>query len=357
MAWLREAGARQIFFKYCSTFDSTDAGNIGPVADALLADLRSDFTIACPAFPDNGRTVYQGHLFVGETLLSASSMRLHPLTPMTDSDLVRVLGRQTRAKVGLIPFTTVDRGAAAIARACQVLRQAGTGHAIVDALTNAHLVAIGEATVGLPLITGGSGLALGLPGNFVRLHEFVLNGTAGRLAPVAGTAAVLSGSCSAATLRQVADMQRSCASFALDPMALADGKDVVGAALAWARPRLGPEPILIHASAPPEVVARAQADLGRERAGALLETAMASIARGLVAAGVRRLVVAGGETSGAVVQGLGVAALRIGPQIAPGVPWTMSFGEPPLALALKSGNFGGDGFFAEAFAVLDEVGS
>ena len=354
MAWLRKAGAKQIFFKYCSTFDSTDAGNIGPVADALLADLPSGFTIACPAFPENGRTLYKGHLFVGDTLLSQSSMRQHPLTPMTDSDLVRVLGRQTNAKVGLVPFATVERGPEAIEQAYAALRKSGHRYAIVDAISNMHLLYIGEASAGLALLTGGSGLALGLPRNFVRSHRFTLNPKSDELPPVAGHCAVISGSCSAATLRQVADMQQVCTTFVVDPMALAAGKDLVGEALAWAKPQLSNTPILITASAPPEAVARTQAELGREHAGKLLEAALAAIAKGLVAAGVRKLVVAGGETAGAVVQGLGLTALRIGPQIDPGVPWTMSLGDPPLALALKSGNFGSDDFFTKAFLLLRE---
>ena len=351
--WLRKAGARQIFFKYCSTFDSTDVGNIGPVADALLADLGADFTIACPAFPENGRTIYNGHLFVGDRLLSDSSMRNHPLTPMTDADLVRVLGKQTKAKVGLVPFAIVEMGAPAITAAYDKLRASGHTYAIVDAVTNRHLQQIGEACASLPLVTGGSGLALGLPENFERAHGFSRNRLADKLPSISGATAVISGSCSAATLRQVAHMRTDHPAFAVDAMALAKGRDSVGEALAWAKGKLGATPLLISASAPPDNVKRVQSELGRERAGALVEDALANIAQGLVAAGVRKLVVAGGETSGAVVQKLGVTALRIGPQIDPGVPWTMSLGEPTLALALKSGNFGADDFFTRAFAVLE----
>ncbi len=352
LAWLKRAGAQQIFFKYCSTFDSTDAGNIGPVADALLADLGSEFTIACPAFPENGRTIYNGYLFVGDRLLSDSSMRNHPLTPMLDSDLVRVLGRQTTGKAGLIPFPTVRMGARSIWKAVNALRHSGHRYAIVDALTDRNLIDLGEAVAGFPLITGGSGLALGLPHNFERFHKFQIDTSADRLPPVDGAAAVISGSCSAATLRQVAHMRANHPVFEVDPVQLAAGQDVVGEVLARARSMLGPEPILVSASAPPQEIKRIQAELGRERAGALVEDALARIAQGLVAAGVRKLVVAGGETSGAVVQKLGVTALRIGSQIDPGVPWTMSLGEPQLALALKSGNFGTDDFFVKAFKVL-----
>jgi uncharacterized protein YgbK (DUF1537 family) len=349
---LREGGARQFFFKYCSTFDSTDQGNIGPVADALLADLGESFTIACPAFPENKRTIYLGHLFVGDVLLSDSSMRHHPLTPMTDANLVRVLGRQTTAKVGLVPFAVVSRGAAAIAAEFARLRDAGDAHAIVDATEDRHLLQIGAACADMKLITGGSGIALGLPENFRRQDLLPTLGAADALPPIAGREAVIAGSCSAATLHQVEQMKRSRPAFAVDPAALAAGEDVVGQALAWARQRLAGGPVLIYASAPPEEVARTQQQLGRDRAGALIEHALAEIAAGLVAAGVRRLVVAGGETSGAVVQRLGAKALRIGPQIDPGVPWTASIGKPALALALKSGNFGAPDFFTKAFAVL-----
>ena len=349
---LRDAGARQFFFKYCSTFDSTDEGNIGPVADALLADLGESFTIACPAFPENKRTIYLGHLFVGGVLLSDSSMRNHPLTPMTDANLVRVLGRQTKAKVNLVSYSVVQQGPEAIADCFDALRSGGVTYAIVDATEDRHLLDIGAACADLKLVTGGSGVALGLPENFRRQGLLPTLASADALPAIAGQEAVLAGSCSAATLQQVEQMKRSRPAFAVDPAALAAGEDVVGHAIAWARERLAGGPVLIYATAPPEDVARVQQQLGRERAGALIEQALAEIAAGLVAAGVRRLVVAGGETSGAVVQRLGAKALRIGPQIDPGVPWTASIGEPALALALKSGNFGAPDFFTKAFAML-----
>jgi len=349
---LKDAGARQYFFKYCSTFDSTDAGNIGPVADALLADLGESFTIACPAFPENKRTIYLGHLFVGDVLLSDSSMRTHPLTPMTDANLVRVLGRQTKAKVGLVPFGAVSRGQQAIAEDLARLRADGARYAIVDAVEDRHLLDIGTAVADMRLVTGGSGIALGLPENFRRRGLLRTTGAADALPAVGGHAAVVAGSCSAATLAQIEHMKWARPAFAVDPLALAAGEDVVGRALAWARERLTGGPVLIHASAPPGEVARTQEKLGRERAGEMIERALAEIAAGLVAAGVRRLIVAGGETAGAVVQQLDVKALRIGPQIDPGVPWTATVGEPVLALALKSGNFGAADFFTRAFGML-----
>jgi uncharacterized protein YgbK (DUF1537 family) len=353
LAWLQKARARQILFKYCSTFDSTDAGNIGPVAEALMAALDTDFTLFCPAFPEAGRTIYRGYLFVGDVLLSESGMRDHPLTPMRDPSLVRALQRQSRGKVGLVPQYDVARGAASIRDAFASLRQAGFRHAIVDAIEDHDLEAIGEAAADFPLITGGSGIALGLPGNF-RRQGLIGDGTADALPSVAGANAVLSGSCSEATRAQVAHMREHRPVFTIDPLAAAAGRDISGEALAWATPRLGDRPILISATAPPGEVAAIQEVLGRERAGALIETIFAGVARGLVARGVRRLVIAGGETAGAIVQALGVTGLRIGRQIDPGVPWTMSLGEPNLALALKSGNFGAPDLFMRAFSVLDE---
>ena len=351
LAWLREAGARQILFKYCSTFDSTDEGNIGPVAEALMDALGTDFTLFCPAFPENGRTIYLGYLFVGDVLLSESGMRDHPLTPMQDPSLVRVLQRQTRGKVGLVPQYDVARGVAAIRDTFASLRQAGFRHAIVDAIEDRDLEAIGEAAADFPLITGGSGIALGLPENF-RRQGLIGDGTADALPPVTGAAVVLSGSCSEATRAQVSHMRERAPLFRIDPIAAAAGRDIAEEALDWASPRLGDRPILISATASPEEVSAIQGALGRERAGALVEQTLAAIARGLAAKGARRFVVAGGETAGAIVQALGITGLRIGRQIDPGVPWTMSLGEPALALALKSGNFGAPDFFVRAFSVL-----
>lgn len=350
--WLKAAGARQFFFKYCSTFDSTEKGNIGPVAEALMARLGTGFSIACPAFPENARTIYKGHLFVGDLLLSDSSMRNHPLTPMTDANLVRFLGRQTKGKVGLVPFSTVAAGAGAIRDAYRRLETEGHCMAVVDAVTDGDLGAIGEACADLVLITGGSGVALGLPANFRRQGLLAADRAADALPAVAGTEAVISGSCSPATLGQVAHMRETCPAFAIDPLALADGRDQVAEALAWAGGHLGKGPILVYASAPPETVAKVQQRLGVMEAGELVERAMAGIATGLAAAGVRRLVVAGGETAGAVVGALGVRGLAIGREIDPGVPCTVSLGATPMALALKSGNFGAADFFLKALRAM-----
>lgn len=349
--WLKAAGCSQFFFKYCSTFDSTEAGNIGPVADALVEALGCGFALACPAFPVNGRSVYMGHLFVGGVLLNESGMEKHPLTPMTDANLVRVLGRQTEGTVGLVPYATVDQGAAAIRKAMTGLKEQGRRYAIVDAVSDAHLQAIGEAAENHALITGGSGIAIGLPENFRRAGKLAVSGNPGALPEVEGHAAVLAGSCSRATLFQIGRAREHIPTLQLDALATPDARALAKQALDWVDGKLGAVPVLIAASAPPETVAALQAKLGREAAGALIEDALAEVAEGLVARGVRNLVVAGGETSGAVVTRLGVRSLRIGAEIDPGVPWTLAEGSgPAMKLALKSGNFGAPDFFLKAFA-------
>jgi len=346
--WLRKEGAKQYFFKYCSTFDSTDKGNIGPVADAMLDVLGEGIAVFNPAFPTNKRTVFKGHLFVGDELLSDSGMRNHPLTPMTDSSLVRVLQRQSKYKVGMVEYATIVRGAAAVRAAFDRLSQQGIRHIVLDSLSDEHLITLGEACADLGLITGGSGMAMGLPANFVRRGDLD-TGDMQALPTVAGSTAVLSGSCSLATQGQVDYMRKNHASFQVDPVAIARGNDVAGEALDWARERIGDKPILIYSTAGAEQVGAAQDQLGREHAGALVEETLGKVAKELVSAGVRRLVVAGGETAGAVVSALGVEGLHIGREIDPGVPWTFSVGKPVLALALKSGNFGTPDFFVKAF--------
>jgi 3-dehydrotetronate 4-kinase len=354
LQWLRAAGARQYFFKYCSTFDSTDQGNIGPVADALIAALECGFALACPAFPTNARTVYLGHLFAGGSLLNESGMEHHPLTPMTDANLVRVLSRQTDGTVGLVPFVTVDQGANAIRDAMTRLKESGRRYAIVDAITDAHLVSIGEAAAGHALITGGSGVAMGLPANFRRARLLSDAMDPGALPRVEGSCAVVAGSCSRATLAQLGYVRDHLPIFELDALTTPDAAQLSEAALAWAADKIGEQPIVIAASAPPDKVAALQSRLGREQAGALIEDTVARIAEGLVARGVRKMVVAGGETSGAVVGRLGVRSLRIGAEIDPGVPWTLASGSgPDLMLALKSGNFGATDFFLKAFRVQE----
>ncbi|SIT35085.1 conserved hypothetical protein [Paraburkholderia ribeironis] len=357
--WLRAQGCRQFFFKYCSTFDSTDAGNIGQVTDALLDALgcagnASAFTIACPAFPENGRTIFRGHLFVGEMLLNESGMENHPLTPMRDANLVRVLQRQTGSKVGLVRYDAVARGVASVRAAFEALRNDGVRMAIADSVCDADLHVLGEACADLTLITGGSGVALGLPANFRRAGLLAEQADAAQLPRVEGLSVVLAGSASKATNAQVAAWCATRPAFRIDPLAAARGEPVVEQALAFARTYLErAEPVLIYATATPDEVKAVQRELGVNEAGHLVESTLASIARGLHERGVRKFVVAGGETSGAVVQALDVRTLRIGAQIDPGVPATATTGAEPLALALKSGNFGATDFFAKALRHLD----
>ena len=360
LRWLQAAGSRQIYFKYCSTFDSTPQGNIGPVTEALMDALGCDFTIATPAFPDNGRTVFKGHLFVGDVLLSDSGMRHHPLTPMTDANLVRVMQAQTRRKVGLVAQDVVAAGPQAIRERFAALQAEGVGVAVVDAVSNEDLMLIGQALAGMPLVTAGSGIAIGLPQNWPQLQARGADVRADALPPARGAQAVVSGSCSVATNAQVLHFKQSGRpSLAIDPLAIAAGEDVAAQALAWAEPLLASGPVLFYATAEPSAVRAVQEKLGVARAGEMVEHTLSRIAAGLVQRGVRQLLVAGGETSGAVVQALGVQRMAIGPQIDPGVPWTSV--DTPLCpgeqvhVALKSGNFGSTDFFTKAFAQLSSM--
>lgn len=352
-AWQRldALGARQCYFKYCSTFDSTDRGNIGPVLDALLAATGGGFTIACPTFPETGRTVYQGHLFVWSQPLHESPLKDHPLNPMRDSNLVRVLERQSRTKIGLVDWQTVAQGPDAVRAAFDVLTRAGVGAAVVDALTLGDLGTVGAACRDLALVTGASGLAAGLARNFIDAG-LAQGGNATGLPAVAGPEVLLAGSCSPATLAQIAAAEQRYPVMRLDVEALLGGTDVVPAVLEQIRPHLGRTPVLVASSAKPENVRAVQDRFGREGSGRTVEQAFARLATALKEEGARRFVVAGGETSGAVVEALGVTALRIGPEIAPGVPATISLDATPLALALKSGNFGGEDFFHDALEAM-----
>lgn len=347
--WLHAAGCRQFYFKVCSTFDSTPAGNIGPVAEALLQRLGTDFCYVTPAFPENARTVYKGNLFVGDVPLDESGMKNHPLTPMTDANLVRVMQAQCQGKVALLDHAYVRKGSGAIAGRASQLRAEGVRFAIVDAIDDADLIALGKAIAAAPLIVAGSGVAIGLPQN----HGLRPSPEAAELPPARGARAVVSGSCSIATNRQVGDFRaRGLPTFAVDPFDIAQGKDVAGRALEWAASHLGREPILIYSSATPDTVQRVQELLGVGDAGSVVEHTLAAIARGLVSHGVGSLVVAGGETSGACVQALGVRQMQIGPQIDPGVPWCYAHAaacDTSVHLALKSGNFGTPDFFTKAF--------
>ncbi|MEM9765886.1 MAG: 3-oxo-tetronate kinase [Pseudomonadota bacterium] len=342
--WCAAAGAGRCYFKYCSTFDSTAEGNIGPVAEALMAETGATRTVYTPAFPENGRSIYMGKLFVGPVLLSESGMRNHPLTPMTDADLPRVLAPQLSAgaKAGLVPWPTVRAGATAVAEALDRLAAEGTAHVVVDALDQSDLDALAEAVRDWPLVTAGSGLGLSL-------GRLLGSSAASEALPdVGGPALLLSGSCSEATNGQVARWKADGGQvLELDPLGPPEQAQEVAEAAAAAAAAAA-APLLISSTAPPDRVAAAQAALGRAEAAARMEAALAGAAVAARAAGVRRFIVAGGETSGAVASALGVARLAVGPSIAPGVPWCTSLGDTPVALALNSGNFGAETFFADA---------
>jgi uncharacterized protein YgbK (DUF1537 family) len=346
--WLRARGAQRTYFKVCSTFDSTPAGNIGPVADALADAVGAPLNVVTPAYPRNARTVYLGHLFVGGSLLSDTGMRTHPLTPMTDSNLLRVLQAQTPRRVGLLDCAAQAQGADAARARLQALAADGVRHVIADAIDDAQLQALGRAVPPQWLCTGGAGLAAGLA---AALRAQAQGAGAAAADWPRGPGVILAGSCSTATLGQLAALGDTLPRRRLDPRRLAGGPGELAAAVDWACRHLGERPLLISASAPPDEVAAAQAELGRERAAQLVEDALRAVAVALAQAGARRFVVAGGETSGAVVEALGVRALAIGPEIAPGVPWTRAADGKPYALALKSGNFGGPDFFRRAFEV------
>ncbi|MBD8665481.1 four-carbon acid sugar kinase family protein [Rhizobium sp. CFBP 8752] len=352
LRWLKTAGARQIIFKYCSTFDSTPKGNIGPVTDALARELGTDLTIVCPAFPANRRTIYKGHLFVADQLLSDSPMRHHPLTPMTDSSLVRLMAAQSKLQVGLVSHENVAKGAESVRAAFDEARRRGDGVVVVDAITDQDLRVIGEAVAEFPLITGGSGIAVGLPENFRRAGLLQRDITAGQFQAPDGRAAILAGSCSEATRGQIkAAIEAGMSTLKLDPVDIAQGRMDVDEAIRWALAQEGVP--LIYSSADPKDVLAAQESLGQEKAGEIVEQFLAKTAIGLRENGVRRLIVAGGETSGAVVGALAPSALFIGREIDPGVPWTLTMGDgAPMALALKSGNFGTADFFLKAWELL-----
>jgi uncharacterized protein YgbK (DUF1537 family) len=353
--WLRGRGADHVLFKICSTFDSTDAGNIGPVMDALRADSGDAMVLVTPAFPETGRTVYQGNLFVGTVPLNESPLKDHPLNPMHDSNLVRVLARQSRTKISLVDLATVARGPDAVRARLADLSAKGFGAAIVDAVFDRDLETIGQVALDHRLSVGASGFGLGLARALVASGR-VKSGASHTVsdAPVGGPAACLAGSCSQATLAQIAKAEADMPVLHLDPEQVVAGRDEARRALAWAKERLRESPILIASSSTPDQVAALQARHGRDAAGHAIEQAMADIAEGLVQSGVHRLVVAGGETSGAVVDRLGIPGFLVGAEIAAGVPVLRAVGtkEGEMLLALKSGNFGGPDFFSDALKLM-----
>lgn len=351
--WLRGRGARHVLFKICSTFDSTDAGNIGPVMDALRADCGEAVVLVTPAFPETGRTVYQGNLFVGAVPLNESPLKDHPLNPMHDSNLVRVLARQSNTQIGLVDLATVTRGAEAVRARLAELAGKGIGAAIIDAAFDRDLETIGLVAAEHRLAVGASGIGLGLARALVSTGRVKAAATSDAGAPVGGPAACLAGSCSQATLQQIANAERIMPVLHLDPDRIIAGADEVQRALGWAAPRLSEGPVLIASSSTPDQVAALQARHGRDAAGHAIEQAMADIAESLVKSGVRRLIVAGGETSGAVVDRLKLPGFLVGVEIAAGVPVLRAVGaESDMLLALKSGNFGGAEFFSDALRLM-----
>ncbi len=350
--WLRVQGAEQIIQKYCSTFDSTSEGNIGPITDAMMDSIGSDIAVVCPAFPENGRTIYQGHLFVWGDLLSDSSMKDHPLTPMRDANLSRLMEAQSKGKAGVVPLPVVRDGPQAIKAAIKDLADKGARYAVTDAIDLTDLRAIGGALADHPLVTGGSGIALGLPENF-RAQEKLGPSTTPRPVASAGRKLVLAGSCSTATRGQIARVKDRWPTRKVDIDKVAAGEDVASELAAWALEQPADLPVLIYGSADPAEVAANQERYGVHAAGQMVEDTLSALARTLTSAGFTSVISAGGETSGAVVSALDVKALRIGPEIAPGVPWTETIGDQPIALALKSGNFGSETFFEDAFGMLE----
>lgn len=352
LAWLKAAGATRFFWKYCSTFDSSPTGNIGPVAEALMADIGTKQTIYCPAFPENGRSIFMGNLFVGEQPLSESPMKDHPLTPMTDSNLMRLLRPQVTQPVGLANRLTVAAGVEALQARLAELQEDGVAHVVVDAVANEDLYTIAEACRDMPLMTGGSAIAMPLPALYLR--DGTLSRDAEKPVPpvLAEDAIVLSGSCSAMTRTQVAAYLKTAAGYQLDPFVLAS--EGPQAARDWLAAQPPGTHKIIYATAEPAAVKAAQEKLGVAKAGAVVEDALAQLAVDARDMGVRRFVVAGGETSGAVTKALGVRRMTIGTEIAPGVPWTYceSAGHA-IALTLKSGNFGTESFFSDALEKLE----
>jgi uncharacterized protein YgbK (DUF1537 family) len=351
LAYLDRIGARQVLFKYCSTFDSTSRGNIGPVGDALAQACGQAVTVFCPAYPENGRTIYQGYLFVGSVLLNESGMENHPLNPMRDANLVRVLAAQSIRRVSLLDIKRVRSGG--VAAFLKGEAQHGPAHVIVDAIEDADLVALTEALADTRLLTGGAGIAIGLPENYRRkgwLHAGI-----DAVAPAVrgGRAAIIAGSASAATHAQVQAMRSKLATFDITEAHVANPEGAVADIARWLEVAQSDKPVMITAVASPEALARNQTQFGVQEAGRRVESILARAAEHVVGRGVRRLIVAGGETSGAVVSKLGIVRLRIGPRIATGVPWTIAElpSHEPIGLALKSGNFGSPDFFERALEI------
>jgi uncharacterized protein YgbK (DUF1537 family) len=348
-AWLAAQGCRQFLFKYCSTFDSTPLGNIGPVAESLLDVIGAPVAAVCPVFPATGRTLFMGHLFVKDRLLSESGMEEHPLTPMTDPDLRRWLRRQTKGEIGFVPYDTVRRGGDTIASALDREGAAGRRLVVVDAVVDEDLINIGRAVAHHRLVTGGSGIAIGLPENFRKAG--LLGEQKSSYAPLNGPGVVLSGSCSTASQAQLAHYLKGHPGLMIEPAELMAGKVSIDSAAAFVHDHIDKAPV-VYSTTDPARVAGAQERLGRDAVAQAIEHFFGALAARLLADGVARIVVGGGETSGAVVTAINADRLVIGPQIDPGVPALALEGERPVRLALKSGNFGAVDFYEKALRIL-----
>ncbi|MEZ5924081.1 MAG: four-carbon acid sugar kinase family protein [Hyphomicrobiaceae bacterium] len=334
-------GARQVFFKYCATFDSTPAGNIGPCAEALIDRLDAHRALFCPALCETGRTVYQGHMFGGSTLLSDSPKRFDPLTPMTDSNLVRVLQAQSRQKVGLIDHSIVEAGPEAIRYRSEQLAAEGATLQIVDTLNENHLAAIADAAAGMPLLTGNSSVAAHLPACWRRSGD--LQATAPiMLAGVDGPGAVIAGSVAEQTRQQLAVFGTHHPVLTLHLERAFAGDDLVGEAMTFARQCMRQcRDFAISTAVPQAAVDQLQTRFGRAETAAQAEFILSTLAHRFVhELGVRRIVVAGGETSGAVVAALGLTRLEVGPYLGLGMSRAITRTEPILGLSLKSGKLG-----------------
>lgn len=354
LAWLKNKGAQRFFWKYCSTFDSTADGNIGPISEALMADLDVSQTIYCPAFPQNGRSIYMGYLYVGDQLLSESPMKDHPLTPMRDSNLMRLLAPQVEGKVGSIPFDIVNNGAKAVKQRLDELRVQGITHVVTDAIDDRHLTVLADAGQDMIFLTGGSALAAPLPDLYRAAGHINFDRNTSIPPETSAASLILSGSCSQMTRRQVSYFMERGPTLKLDPVALAENDHALFEAKRWLATQSLDQYKLIYASADPHKVAEVQSKLGRDKAGYVVEEALSALAAYALTLGIRRFVIAGGETSGAVTQKLGITKLDIGSEITPGVPWTFTkIGVNRIALALKSGNFGKETFFFDALEKLN----
>jgi uncharacterized protein YgbK (DUF1537 family) len=355
LKWLKEAGAKKYFFKYCSTFDSTAEGNIGPVSEALMNELKVDQTIYCPAFPENGRSIYMGNLFVGQKLLSESSMKDHPLTPMNDSNLMRLLSAQVSRRVGLADRIVVNSGVTSLKEKLISLKENDVPHVIVDAVADTDLDTIASACQDMDFITGGSALAMPLAEFYKASGKISANDNSFMNKKLNTGSIILSGSCSEMTIIQVKNfIQRGAAAFQLDPIDLAENG--VKKVLDWLSSQDFTKNIIIYATSDPDTVKKVQAELGVDMAGKIVEQGLSECAIAARELGIKNFIIAGGETSGAITKALNVRQLDIGIEIAPGVPWTFSGKRNnQIALSLKSGNFGSEEFFTEALSKLENL--